>query len=317
MNTYIDRRFLAAEDTLIQYFGADESMSLPARLGNVQIKRIGSGSICNNKLSYLSVPEGVETIGSNAVLTGNLLKTLVLPSTLRNIGDNAFGEFTDIQTIKFNGLGYSEQQYRTLEQNSVRINGTKMLALNMPDHELFYNIENRSMKFAKFIPVSFGCLFKQNEPSTCLSDSYELLNTDGGLKKYWENSMIKTVIKSGKESYIHNETENRNDLDSVENSKLAPEKTAVFVYDAEKTKFSGDMVYLDAKILRAYWFWQSVVPIKDGSSMYYLYRRCYLTDSEAIKYVTMDMGIFDSGGNTVEKERATEIYEKYEFMRIL
>ena len=194
MNTYIDRRFLAAEDTLIQYFGADESMSLPARLGNVQIKRIGSGSICNNKLSYLSVPEGVETIGSNAVLTGNLLKTLVLPSTLRNIGDNAFGEFTDIQTIKFNGLGYSEQQYRTLEQNSVRINGTKMLALNMPDHELFYNIENRSMKFAKFIPVSFGCLFKQNEPSTCLSDSYELLNTDGGLKKYWENSMRKKTL---------------------------------------------------------------------------------------------------------------------------
>ena len=88
------------------------------RFGKVPLKTIGNGCICADKLIFLRVPEGVENISGNAVIIGSLLKTLVLPSTLRGIGRDAFSALTNILKIQFTSLEFSEQEYRTLEKNS-------------------------------------------------------------------------------------------------------------------------------------------------------------------------------------------------------
>lgn len=70
------------------------SLTLP-----VTIKKLGDWSFMRTKLGSLHLPEGLETISRGAFFISNGLKTLKIPSTVRNFGEACFCQMFDLERM--------------------------------------------------------------------------------------------------------------------------------------------------------------------------------------------------------------------------
>ena len=70
------------------------SLTLPAT-----IKKLGAWSFQRSKLGSLHLPEGLETISQGAFFISNGLKTLKIPSTVRNFGESCFCQMFDLERM--------------------------------------------------------------------------------------------------------------------------------------------------------------------------------------------------------------------------
>ena len=71
------------------------SLTLPAT-----IKKLGDWSFSRTKLGSLHLPEGLETISQGAFFISNGLKTLKIPSTVRNFGITCFCQMFDLERME-------------------------------------------------------------------------------------------------------------------------------------------------------------------------------------------------------------------------
>lgn len=63
------------------------------------IKKLGDWSFERTNIKSLHLPEGLETIGSGAFFISNGLKTLKIPSTVRNFGPSCFCQMFDLEQM--------------------------------------------------------------------------------------------------------------------------------------------------------------------------------------------------------------------------
>lgn len=71
------------------------SLTLPAT-----IKTLGEWSLMRTTLGTLNLPEGLETIDQGAFFISNGLKTLKIPSTVRNFGGACFCQMVDLEKME-------------------------------------------------------------------------------------------------------------------------------------------------------------------------------------------------------------------------
>ena len=71
------------------------SLTLPAT-----IKKLGDWSFQRSNLGSLHLPEGLETISQGAFFISNGLKTLKIPSTVRNFGGGCFCQMFDLERME-------------------------------------------------------------------------------------------------------------------------------------------------------------------------------------------------------------------------
>ncbi|MBQ9599791.1 MAG: leucine-rich repeat protein, partial [Clostridia bacterium] len=87
--------FDKSTQTITGYNGKGGAVTIPSEIDGVAVKHIGNsafdgtGKDAERKLTSIVIPEGVETIGSDAFKT-NLITSIKLPSTLTEIGARAF-----------------------------------------------------------------------------------------------------------------------------------------------------------------------------------------------------------------------------------
>ena len=317
MKEYSDSRFLAAGDVLIYYRSeTDEFMYLPSRLGEVIINEIGSGSMSCPLLKTLIVPEGVEKFNSNAILYSPKLRDLRLPATLKTVVGNLFHYHSDLKEINFSAVEYTEEKYGVIHEASVKLNDSSRLMLN-PSANAAACIKDSLKSSAVFIPENFNLLFevceKASEP---LGDKLKLINENRMLVSTEELRFVKQLINSGIKTYLDEKTENEADM-SLAGGEIKVPDTVTAIINTDKTTFSGGNVYLNITLKKGLFFFPSLVPISDTGGQYYLYRRCFLSGDKKLHYIPRDIAVFDSSGAQVDSEKANEIYEKYEFMRIM
>ena len=85
-----DFDFDAATGTVTAYKGHDAVVEIPAEIDGVQVRAIGKEAFRNNyDVWYVSLPEGLETIGVDAFRNARI-EYAVFPSTLRTIEKGAF-----------------------------------------------------------------------------------------------------------------------------------------------------------------------------------------------------------------------------------
>ena len=96
-----------SDGTLTGYLGCESVMHIPASVGGIAVKKIGKLSVGNTLTDYdnpgptkVIIPEGVEEIEEKAFSKISSLAEVVLPSTLKTIGDYAF-YLCDIRSINF------------------------------------------------------------------------------------------------------------------------------------------------------------------------------------------------------------------------
>ena len=90
--------FSADKSVLIQFpLGRTGAYEIPAETTT----EIGSYAFTGNKLTDITIPEGVTTIGVQAFNNNLLLEELTLPSTLKNLARNAFSYSPYLKTVHF------------------------------------------------------------------------------------------------------------------------------------------------------------------------------------------------------------------------
>ena len=73
------------------YTGEDEDVVVPAQIGGVQVTKIGNSAFERTSITSVVIPEGVTIIGDSAFFVCESLQEVRLPSTLKEIGNYAFG----------------------------------------------------------------------------------------------------------------------------------------------------------------------------------------------------------------------------------
>ncbi len=85
-----DFDFDAATGTITKYNGNASFIEIPAAIGGVPVKTIGQKTFYQHPfITVVIVPEGVETLDMYSIFAGPGLNHVVLPSTLKTIGNNA------------------------------------------------------------------------------------------------------------------------------------------------------------------------------------------------------------------------------------
>jgi len=98
-----DFQFDASTGTITGYTGTASRIDIPASIGGVAVKHIGSQAFLQKyNLMYVTIPEGVETIEKQAFHGCTLMTYVSLPTTLHTLGDSAFNSCNLVE------VGWSE-----------------------------------------------------------------------------------------------------------------------------------------------------------------------------------------------------------------
>ena len=87
-------------DTLTKYLGSSKNIVIPNRLNGKEITTIGSLIFAGSSIETLEISDGIETIEARAFVSSrNLIGSLIIPNTVKTIGDAAFAACTFDQKL--------------------------------------------------------------------------------------------------------------------------------------------------------------------------------------------------------------------------
>jgi len=76
---------------LVKYYGSEADLVVPAELDGLKVTEIADSAFSwNDDIERVTLPEGVEKIGSQLFAYSTFLEAVTLPSTLKEIGSNPF-----------------------------------------------------------------------------------------------------------------------------------------------------------------------------------------------------------------------------------
>lgn len=95
--------------TLTKYLGTKETVTIPNKIGDQQVKALGSADqltgVFQNCASVktVDIPDGIESIGAKAFYYCESLETVTLPPSIRKIGNYAFMGCKNLKSMNFLG----------------------------------------------------------------------------------------------------------------------------------------------------------------------------------------------------------------------
>ena len=76
---------------LVKYYGSEADLVVPAELDGLKVTEIADSAFSwNDDIERVTLPEGVEKIGSQLFAYSTFLEAVTFPSTLKEIGSNPF-----------------------------------------------------------------------------------------------------------------------------------------------------------------------------------------------------------------------------------
>ncbi len=124
---------------ITDYTGTATTLTIPTTLGGYPVKHILGGAFQGNTtLQYVKISEGVEKIYARAFMGCTSLNTVSLPSTLKEINDNAFkntalGDIVipaNVEKLGTNAFGTSSLKTATIKGNT-KVNSAFFSATNL------------------------------------------------------------------------------------------------------------------------------------------------------------------------------------------
>ncbi len=90
---------------LIDYKGSSPEVVIPSQLGSSPLVKIDYDTFRENeKITAVSIPEGVETIGAGAFYGCTNLKEITIPETVKSVAVNAFDKCNNLERVCIDNL---------------------------------------------------------------------------------------------------------------------------------------------------------------------------------------------------------------------
>ena len=97
--------------TITKYMGNDASVKVPASIDGKPVTAIGRAAFQGKSMKSLSLPEGLQEIGSRAFAACSQLKEVVLPESLTGLGEDVFKDCTGLTSVVVNSIRMSNYTY--------------------------------------------------------------------------------------------------------------------------------------------------------------------------------------------------------------
>ena len=322
MNTYIDKDYLVAEDTIVSYTGTNSTVDVPGMFDKIHLSRIGNGAFSELNIEYLKLPYGVQRIEDGAFQWNFNMRCIKIPGTVQCLGENLFLGCSQLNEIIWYGIELEKNIYQKLKEDSIKAMDDIFVAEHIPSFISdtgFKGIENTP---ALAIPPNIPVLFKfDNAEDGHITDAlfreteHFCFNKNDNFKS--ENAAFIYQMELNKFGVVSYVSEIANDIAVKTEKPLAKEKTYIFTFDDKKTKEKQGKMYIDAAIKFGYFFWQSGQKVICDKKDYYVYRRLYLSSKKEIEYVKEDVAIYKGTELVRNRKEAQQVYGKYKLLSIL
>lgn len=308
MKSYMDNRYAALNGTIIEYDGKDRTLMIPGLLGNMPVQTIGGYAFSDAQAEIIRIPKTVSRIGSDAFVRCSQLHTLYLPSGAE-IPMNPFRQCDALRTIIFDGITLDKKEADVLYAASTDVGDGVYMTQHFPNHPMFTGLRQHGpLREPKgFVPDGAQLFYCRDENA-----SEAELCRFGTQNPPGEEDILRRLIATKETTFLDTFSEAQNDTAERENRTKPIDDTAFLFYrrGSESGKISG-------RIQIGRYFWQSLIPVAAQGRHYFIYRRCYLMKDKTLKYSSAFVGVYDSDGSRVSKEKEESVYGKYKLMSVL
>ena len=323
MNTYIDKDYLVAKDTIISYTGTSNIIDVPRYFAKIQPLRIGKSAFAElNTVEQVNLPYGVQRIEDMAFQGNSNMRYIKIPGTVQHFGTGVFFGCNQLNEIIIYDIPIDKNTYQKLKGDSIRTVDDIFISEHIPrfvSDTDFKGIENTS---AIVVPKNIPVLFKyDNENSGRNSDElfrdidhFRFIKNDNLTN---ENAAFIYQMKTEKFGSVSYIAEIVNDFAVKSEKPLPKEKTYIFTFDDTQTKEKDENIFITATIKFGFFFWQSGQKVICNKTDYFVYRRLYLSSKEDIEFVKEDVAIYKGTELVRNRKEVQQVYGKYKLLSIL
>ena len=323
MNTYVDKDYLIAKDTIVTYTGTSNNIDVPGNFDKIHLLRIGNSAFAElNRVEQLKLPYGVERIEDMAFQGNSNMRCIKIPGTVQHFGTGVFFGCHQLNDIIIYDIQIDKNTYQKLKGDSIRTVDDVYVSEHIPrfiSDTGFRGIDNTP---AAVVPKNIPVLFRFDKES-CGRNSNELFRDIDNFRFSKsenltnENSAFIYQMKTDRFGSVSYVAEMMNDFAVKSEKPLPKEKTYVFTFDDTQTKEKNGNVYITATIKFGFFFWQSGQKVICNKTDYYVYRRLYLSSKEEIEFVKEDVAIYKDTELVLNRKEAQQVYGKYKLLSIL
>lgn len=331
MKSYLSERDAALGDTLIMFSSEAKHVTVPTRVGEMQLSHLGKGALICPQAETVTLPEGYASYSAQAISQAipPKLRTLHLPASLREIRDTPPGPGA-MGTIAIESITLDRHvtpsEYRQLLAESRAVYGNRHVLIQPRlDHPqcglLVRALKNHGVPTPDLSRIGIP-LFQREEddgkrPSLyttrqCLHEGNAKLNEHAGV-------MQRISARAWGPRLPEEECENdRLQLRGEERPRRFEFMAVITFGEAGSLASGAGKLRLTAMISR--FFFQQLRPVRYRKRQYYVYSRALLYPrdfSGGVGYAREDMCVYSNAGPVVDAHLSEAVYEKYRLLNML
>ncbi|MBQ8951238.1 MAG: leucine-rich repeat protein [Eubacterium sp.] len=336
-DSYIDDKYLIADETLISLSNPDETLVIPSEVNGHRIRRIGSGFYVGDKVKTVMVSEGITEIGDKAFLNSKALQKVILPESLKVLGEFCFDMVSSNTKHPVDIIlkrSFSANDYNILLQNSIETNVDKLRILT-PGHAAGQEFADIYKGLGVYrtprrieCAMQTLCIFK-NIKSDGTSSAVDMIPFRG-IPFLWAEGekrgndfrirMMKQLLRIKPETVYDEKSEQRHDRDVQMSARTSPRPIILTEFAENGVVEEGDRVIVVFQLIPCYAFYSNLIKVTYHGKNYYISRDNYLNpEDEEYDYFCKDQlyCIIDEDGRVPDEGTGKAVIAKYRFSMML
>lgn len=292
-------------------------------VGNVingqNIRVIGTKAFKNSKIKHVTISEGIEEIEDYAFYKTDI-STIVLPSTIKKIGLNAFSCMGRNFNIVLN-LSLPQNEWQQLKKSSIELENDAYILSSKRTNNKTLNcvLEFMELKYGlvSHIPDFVSVLFSKTGNVHDLYLKNNKIETEIGMVKHLiKNELLYEVSKEIDENddLMFRKGYNHTHLSGFDLDRLT---VTVCKFHAEPHFRTDKTVNVKFRFIRDCLFWSRIEKVVYDNKNYYVYSREILRSDDKFPYEKHVSRVFDAFGNNIDENLEELVRRKYNLIRSL
>ena len=314
---YIDGKWAVASGVVLRYTGAEETLSVPGRLGDTEISGLGAGAFMEDRwLRSVSIGDTVREIGEEAFRRCSNLEEVTLSGAAGSVGNGAFLGCPKLKRVHVKDAVIPRDLYDTVRSAGIPVPDTGDLLLRgIPKSFCIPGLTDAlPAKPACRIPAGISVLFACKDPSRKADDALIL---DPLFCGTGEDDAARLLARMEPRSLMTSASDALNDEFVRKDYVPSAKETAIcLLHDAQAVKKENEVLFSITFLIGTYFF-QDLKPLSMDSGFYHVYCRYYLTPGPQPAFLRQERYALSHGSVVTDPKILEEINAKYYFLCLL
>lgn len=308
-NSYLKNEEYQIENGILtKYFGEKKKLSIPSRIAGYKVSGIGSKALDMRSIDKLALQEGIEEVFEEA-FPYNIVKNLILPSTLKAFGKNNFPPHFPENIVVYRVI--PNVAWERIKNDCTRIlNGAYLLNPGDLDDVIVDCIWNQCAK-ERLLPgevneqmmILFAAIGDRED---IIFDSKAITSKD---------FMVGYLIRNKIFASVSQEVDNVDDYNYRNYESTRPPGVVLCKVTLDETFRDNDCVRIKVHFMHGIYYWMRIEKLKYNKKTYYISGKEFLNPSAQIPYIKKIEDVYDDSENKVSDKTKEIVLRKYNLLR--